>query len=131
MATSAVTVMTLRSRLDRPGRSHISPNSTFSVKSASFGATSPILSLVVGSGLSFVIDSPDSPLSPLVKAVQHPQTVTLAKHPRKPSIEGWPPPDKSYRSVAFCGWRRMTALILGLDCQISPTAKRESGKLPQ
>src|ERR1700691_2626349 len=59
MATRAVTVMTLRSRLDRPGRSHISPNRTFSVRSASFGATSPILSLVVGSDLSFVIDSPD------------------------------------------------------------------------
>src|ERR1700693_5485750 len=58
MATSAVTVMTLRSRLDKPGRSHISPNRTFSVRSASFGATSPILSLVVGSCLSSRMDSP-------------------------------------------------------------------------
>src|SRR5262249_38500155 len=39
--TSAATVIKLRSRFDRPGRSHISPNSTLSVTSASFGATCP------------------------------------------------------------------------------------------
>src|SRR5690348_2855613 len=36
---SAATVIKLRSRLDRPGRSHTSPNTTFSVRSMSFGAT--------------------------------------------------------------------------------------------
>src|ERR1700676_916962 len=79
MATSALTVITLRSRLDRPGRSHISPNRTFSVRSTSFGATSPILSLAVGSGLSFVIDSPDvhylpGPRRPLPKMYHYQNT---------------------------------------------------------
>src|SRR5262245_45191766 len=41
-ATSAATVMRLRSRFDRPGRSQMSPKSVASVSSTSLGAKSPI-----------------------------------------------------------------------------------------
>src|SRR4029450_9380975 len=39
MAARAATVMRLRSRLDRPGRSHTSPERTFSLRSMSLGTT--------------------------------------------------------------------------------------------
>ena len=42
MAISALTVTRLRSRLESCGRAQTSPNSTLSVRSASFGAMSPI-----------------------------------------------------------------------------------------
>jgi hypothetical protein len=41
-AINALTVTRLRSRCDNPGRAHTSPKSTVSVRSASFGATSPM-----------------------------------------------------------------------------------------
>src|SRR6185503_18425015 len=47
-ATSAATVIRLRSRLARPGRSHTSPNTTFSVSSPSFGKTSLTWPMVDG-----------------------------------------------------------------------------------
>src|SRR5205809_1040127 len=49
-ATREERVIRLRSRLERPGRSQISPNKTCSVRSTSLGVRSPIDSLTVGLG---------------------------------------------------------------------------------
>src|SRR6266446_2808214 len=58
MAVSAATVIRLRSRLDSPGRSQTSPNSTFSLRSMSFGATGRTTSrAVVGAGCVLTVCS--------------------------------------------------------------------------
>src|SRR3954470_11845883 len=57
-ATSAATVIRLRSRLTRPGRSQTSPNTTFSVSSPSFGKTSLTWPMVDGGNLRAMSESP-------------------------------------------------------------------------